>query len=108
MACNLADSNAKAAGYVWALLLALIYEVLVAISLIAVWAYRAVSRSLDQCRGVCPSCTTGRMVETAAHLADHVIPRLAGAPVGALGAQAAALVTWRAIPQGSSPPRNSS
>ncbi len=36
-------------------------------------------------RGVCPSCPTGissghttrRMVETAAHLADHVIPRLA-------------------------------
>lgn len=27
-------------------------------------------------RGVCPSCTTRRMVETAAHLADHVIPRL--------------------------------
>ena len=30
-----------------------------------------------KCRGVCPSCTTRRMVETAAHLADHVIPRLA-------------------------------
>jgi hypothetical protein len=29
-----------------------------------------------KCRGVCPSCTTRRMVETAAHLADHVIPRL--------------------------------
>ncbi len=28
------------------------------------------------CRGICPSCTTRRMVETAAHLADHVIPRL--------------------------------
>jgi len=28
-------------------------------------------------RGVCPSCTTRRMVETAAYLADHVIPRLA-------------------------------
>ena len=27
-------------------------------------------------RGVCPSCTTRRMVETAAHLALHVIPRL--------------------------------
>ncbi|MEK7737392.1 MAG: transposase [Pseudomonadota bacterium] len=27
-------------------------------------------------RGVCPSCTTRRMVETAAHLVDHVIPRL--------------------------------
>jgi len=45
-----------------------------------------------KCRGVCPSCTTRRMVETAAHLADHVIPRLAGAPVGALGAQAPALL----------------
>ena len=49
-----------------------------------------------KCRGVCPSCTT-RMVETAAHLADHVIPRVAAAPVGALGAQAPALVTWSAI-----------
>ena len=29
-----------------------------------------------KCRGVCPSCTTRRMVETAAHLADHVIPHL--------------------------------
>ena len=27
-------------------------------------------------RAVCPSCNTRRMVETAAHLADHVIPRL--------------------------------
>ena len=27
-------------------------------------------------RGVCPSCNTRRMVETAPHLADHVIPRL--------------------------------
>ncbi len=27
-------------------------------------------------RGVCPSCTTRRMVETAAHLVDHVFPRL--------------------------------
>jgi len=27
-------------------------------------------------RGVCPSCTTRRMVETAAHLVDHVLPRL--------------------------------
>ncbi len=27
-------------------------------------------------RGVCPSCTTRRMVETAAHLVDHVIPSL--------------------------------
>jgi hypothetical protein len=28
-------------------------------------------------RGVCPSCNTRRMVETAAHLVDHVFPRLA-------------------------------
>jgi len=27
-------------------------------------------------RGVCPSCTTRRMAETAAHLSDHVFPRL--------------------------------
>ena len=27
-------------------------------------------------RGVCPSCSTRRMVETAAHLTDHVFPRL--------------------------------
>jgi hypothetical protein len=27
-------------------------------------------------RGVCPSCNTRRMVETAAHLYDHVFPRL--------------------------------
>jgi len=27
-------------------------------------------------RGVCPSCTTRRMVETAAHLVDHVLPHL--------------------------------
>lgn len=25
-------------------------------------------------RGVCPSCTTRRMAETAAHLTDHVLP----------------------------------
>ena len=30
-------------------------------------------------RGVCPSCNTRRMVETAAHLTDHVLPSL---PVG--------------------------
>ena len=29
-----------------------------------------------QGRGVCPSCNTRRMVETAAHLTDHVFPRL--------------------------------
>jgi len=28
-------------------------------------------------RGVCPSCNTRRMAQTAAHLADHVLPRLA-------------------------------
>ena len=27
-------------------------------------------------RGICPSCTTRRMVETAAHLVDHVFPHL--------------------------------
>jgi len=27
-------------------------------------------------RGVCPSCNTRRMVESAAHLADHILPRL--------------------------------
>jgi Transposase zinc-binding domain len=27
-------------------------------------------------RGVCPSCNTRRMVETAAHLSDHVLPPL--------------------------------
>jgi len=27
-------------------------------------------------RGICPACTTRRMVETAAHLVDHVIPPL--------------------------------
>jgi hypothetical protein len=27
-------------------------------------------------RGLCPSCDTRRMVETAAHLTDHVIPRM--------------------------------
>jgi hypothetical protein len=42
-------------------------------------------------RGVCPSCTTRRMVETAAHLNDHVSPP-AGAPVGALRAQEVAVL----------------
>jgi hypothetical protein len=28
-----------------------------------------------KCRGVCPSCNTRRMAETAAHLVDHVFPR---------------------------------
>jgi hypothetical protein len=27
-------------------------------------------------RGLCPSCNTRRMVETAAHLVDHVFPQL--------------------------------
>ncbi|MBC8423237.1 transposase zinc-binding domain-containing protein, partial [bacterium] len=27
-------------------------------------------------RGLCPSCDTRRMAETAAHLTDHVIPRV--------------------------------
>jgi len=27
-------------------------------------------------RGICPSCNTRRMVETAAHLTDHVLPRV--------------------------------
>ncbi len=27
-------------------------------------------------RGVCPSCNTRRMVDTAAHLTDHLLPRL--------------------------------
>lgn len=27
-------------------------------------------------RGVCPSCNTRRMAQTAAHLAEHVLPRL--------------------------------
>jgi ribosomal protein S27E len=27
-------------------------------------------------RGICPSCGARRMVETAAHLVDHVIPRM--------------------------------
>ena len=29
-----------------------------------------------KCRGVCPSCDTRRMAETAAHLVDHVFPPL--------------------------------
>jgi DNA-directed RNA polymerase subunit RPC12/RpoP len=32
------------------------------------WSYKG--------RGVCPACNTRRMVETAAHLADHVFPQL--------------------------------
>lgn len=29
-----------------------------------------------KCRGVCPSCSTRRMAETAAHLVDHVFPEV--------------------------------
>ena len=29
-----------------------------------------------KCRGVCPSCNARRMTEKAAHLTDHVFPRL--------------------------------
>jgi hypothetical protein len=43
-------------------------------------------------RGVCPSCNTRRMVQTGAHLRDHVFPRLGGAPMGAVGAKAAVLL----------------
>jgi hypothetical protein len=43
-------------------------------------------------RGVCPSCTTRRMVETAAHLIRPRLPAPAGAPVGALRAQEVALL----------------
>jgi hypothetical protein len=48
-----------------------------------------------KCRGVCPSCNTRRMAETAAHLVDHVFPPLPwcrGAAMGARRAQAAALL----------------
>ncbi|URD45712.1 transposase zinc-binding domain-containing protein (plasmid) [Pseudomonas sp. BYT-5] len=48
-------------------------------------------------RGVCHSCTTRRMVETAArHLNDHVFPPPAGAPVGAVGSQAASFTSCSA------------
>ena len=46
-------------------------------------------------RGVCPSCNTRRMVETAAHLTDRVLPirlSVASASVGTVGAQTAALL----------------
>ncbi len=51
-----------------------------------------------KCRGVCPSCTTRRMVETAAHLADHVIPRL---PVRqwVLSVPKRLRITWNTIRQ---------
>jgi hypothetical protein len=41
-------------------------------------------------RGVCPSCNTRRMAETAAHLVDHVLPRL---PVRQWGEERA-VVQW--------------
>ena len=45
----------------------------------ASFAYRQLlhsKREDPKGRGVCPSCNTRRMVETAAHLTDHVFPRL--------------------------------
>ena len=35
-----------------------------------------VERPVEQGRAVCPSCNTRRMVATAAHLIDHVLPPL--------------------------------
>jgi hypothetical protein len=43
-------------------------------------------------RGVCPSCTTRRMAETAAHWVDHVFPRLSVCPWVLIPAQATALL----------------
>jgi hypothetical protein len=43
-------------------------------------------------RGVCPSCNTRRMVETAAHLTRSRLAPVAAAPVGAGGAKATALL----------------
>lgn len=42
-------------------------------------------------RGVCPSCNTRRMAETAAHLTDHVFSASSGAAMGAVGAQTVAV-----------------
>jgi len=42
-----------------------------------------------QRRGLCPPCTARRMVDTAAHLVDHVLPR-AVSPGGVHGPQGAA------------------
>ena len=42
----------------------------------AVTIFSLPARAFVQGRGVCPACNTRRMVETAAHLADHVFPRL--------------------------------
>jgi hypothetical protein len=42
-------------------------------------------------RGFCPACGARRMVETAAHLVDYVIPRVKVAAVGALVSDPAAL-----------------
>jgi hypothetical protein len=39
-------------------------------------------------RGVCPACNARRMVATAAHITDHLLPDL---PLGPRGAEAAAL-----------------
>ena len=46
-------------------------------------------------RDICPSCATRRMVETAAHMVDHVLPAGAVPPVGAVGAQAGPLAPAR-------------
>ena len=42
-------------------------------------------------RGICASCNTRRMVETAAHLLDEVFPRVPVRQVGALFSQTAEL-----------------
>ena len=42
-------------------------------------------------RGFCPSCGARRMAQSAAHLVDNVIGARAGAPVGAVTADPAAL-----------------
>ena len=60
-------------------------------SLRRLWA-RLLCSLLLQRPGSLPSCTTRRMVETAAHLNDHVFPPPAGAPVGALRAQEVAVL----------------
>jgi hypothetical protein len=40
-----------------------------------------------QGRGICPSCNTRRMAETAAHLVDHGFPQVPIVPVGIICAQ---------------------
>ena len=47
-------------------------------------------------RGLCPSCTTRRMVKTAAHLADQVIPRLPVAR-GCFRCPSACAIIWYVI-----------